>query len=187
VGGRHGLDAALPLPGAQAAGRPGLLGRGTRVLPARRLSKKAGRTYRLPSEAEWEYACRAGTAGAFCFGPTLTTDLANYVGEHTFGLEPKGLYRHETTSVGSFPANAFGVYDMHGNVWEWCADAWHEDYSDAPADGSAWKRGGASQRVLRGGGWHDPPDLCRSAARLKFEPSDAEDFVGFRVVSGKID
>jgi formylglycine-generating enzyme required for sulfatase activity len=146
------------------------------------LSKKAGRVYRLPSEAEWEYACRAGTSGAFHFGPTITTDLANYVGEHTFLSEPKGLYRHETTPVGRFPANAFGVCDMHGNVWEWCADAWHEDYVGAPADGGAWERGGASQRVLRGGGWHDPPDLCRSAARLKFEPADAEDFVGFRVV-----
>jgi formylglycine-generating enzyme required for sulfatase activity len=155
----------------------------------RRLSSQTGRTYRLPSEAEWEYACRAGTASAFHFGPTLTTDLANYVGEHTFGLEPKGLYRHETTPVGSFPPNAFGLYDMHGDVWEWCSDAWHTDYAGAPADGSAWERGGTSQRVLRGGGWHDPPDLCRSAARLKFEPGEAEDFVGFRVVlpAGQID
>jgi len=148
----------------------------------RRLSDKTGRVYRLPSEAEWEYACRARTAKAFHCGETITTDLANYCGEHTYRLEPKGVYRHETTEVGSFPPNAFGLYDMHGNLWEWCADTWHEGYSGAPTNGSTWETGGTSQRVVRGGSWHEPPDNCRCATRLKFEPSEPDDIVGFRVV-----
>ena len=147
-----------------------------------RLSKKTGRVYRLPSEAEWEYACRAGATTPFYWGETITTDLANYVGEHTYRAEPKGVYRHETTEVGIFPPNAFGLYDMHGNVWEWCADAGHDNYIGAPTDGSAWEHGG-TWRVARGGGWHDPPGLCRSAARLKLDPAEGEDYVEFRVVS----
>jgi formylglycine-generating enzyme required for sulfatase activity len=152
-----------------------------------RLSEKTGRAYRLPSEAEWEYACRAGTATPFYFGETITTDLANYVGEHTYLSEPKGLYRHVATDVGSFPPNAFGIYDMHGNVWEWCADGWHDDYVGAPTDGSAWECAGAAPRVLRGGSWHDPPSICRCAARLKWAPEDGEDFVGFRVALASLD
>jgi formylglycine-generating enzyme required for sulfatase activity len=151
------------------------------------LSDRTGRVYRLPSEAEWEYACRAGTTTAFHFGETLTTDLANYVGEHTYQLEPKGVYRHETTEAGSFSPNAYGLHDMHGNVWEWCADAWHDNYVGAPTNGSAWERGDTSQRVVRGGSWHDPPDLCRSAVRLKFNPTEGEDFLGFRVVSASLE
>ena len=147
----------------------------------RHLSRKTGRAYRLPGEAEWEYACRARTATPFYCGETLTTDLANYVGEHLYRSEPKGLYRHDTTNVGSFPPNAFGLYDMHGNVWEWCADAWHDDYVGAPPDGSIWQSHPASERVLRGGGWHEPPDLCRCAARLKQAPGEAEDVFGLRV------
>jgi len=146
-----------------------------------RLSERTGRAYRLPSEAEWEYGCRAGTTTPFTFGETITTDLANYVGEHIYRSEPKGIYRHETTEVGSFPPNAFGLYDMHGNVWEWCADAWHDNYGGAPADGSVWESRVGSLRVLRGGCWHDPPGLCRSAARLKHVPHEGEDFFGFRV------
>ncbi|HEC84091.1 MAG TPA: formylglycine-generating enzyme family protein, partial [Thioploca sp.] len=92
-----------------------------------RLSEKTNREYRLASEAEWEYACRAGTTTPFYFGETITTELANY-----------SMSRGETTDVGSFPPNAFGLYDMHGNVWEWCADLWHENYNGAPTDGSAW-------------------------------------------------
>ena len=147
----------------------------------RRLSAKTGRAYRLPSEAEWEYACRAGTRTPFYFGQTITTDLANYVGEHIYRSEPKGIYRHETTDVGSFPPNAFGLADLHGNVWEWCADAWHDNYAGAPVDGSVWEGRAGTLRVLRGGGWHDPPGLCRSAARLKNVPHEGEDFFGFRV------
>jgi formylglycine-generating enzyme required for sulfatase activity len=99
------------------------------------------RAYRLPSEAEWKYACRAGSTTPFHCGQTITTDLANYVGEHTYLSEAKGVYRPGTTEVGQFPPNAFGLYDMHGNLWEWCADAWHTDYAGAPTDGSAWERG----------------------------------------------
>jgi formylglycine-generating enzyme required for sulfatase activity len=147
----------------------------------KRLSKLTGRAYRLPSEAEWEYACRAGTVTPFYFGPTITTDIANYVGIHTYREEPEGSYRHVTTDVGSFPPNTFGLYDMHGNVWEWCADAWHKDYTGAPTDGSVWESNPVSYRVMRGGCWHDPPNICRSAARLKYNSNDGEDYFGFRV------
>jgi formylglycine-generating enzyme required for sulfatase activity len=146
-----------------------------------RLAHLTGRGYRLPSEAEWEYACRAGTTTPFSFGPTITTDMANYVGKHLYGREPVGVYRGRTVPGGSLPPNGFGVCEMHGNLFEWCADAWHEDYSGAPTRGEAWTRGGASERVLRGGSWHDPPNLCRSAGRLKFDPNEGEDYFGFRV------
>jgi formylglycine-generating enzyme required for sulfatase activity len=147
----------------------------------KRLAKMTGRAYRLPSEAEWEFACRAGTATPFYFGKTITTGLANYVGEHLFAQEPKGIYRHTTTEVGSFPPNAFGLYDMHGNLWEWCADAWHEDYTGAPVDGSAWLSKDERGRVVRGGSWHETPGHCRSAVRLKADPSERDDFIGFRI------
>ena len=98
-----------------------------------RLSRRAGRAYRLPSEAQWEYACRAGSRTPFAYGETLTGELANYCAEHVYRAEPAGPYRHTTTPAGSFPPHAFGLYDMHGNLWEWCADAWHADYSGAPA------------------------------------------------------
>jgi formylglycine-generating enzyme required for sulfatase activity len=145
------------------------------------LSKRSGRAFRLPSEAQWEYACRAGTSTPFAFGPTITTAVANYVGEHTYRLEPKGEYRHVTTEVGAFTPNAFGLCDMHGNCWEWCADAWHDSYDGAPDDGRAWVSGDLAWRVARGGCWHDPPDVCRSAARLKLKASEGDEFVGFRV------
>ena len=146
-----------------------------------RLSERTRRAYRLPSEAEWEYACRARTTTPFCVGETITTDLANYVGEHLYRAERKGVYRHETTPAGTFPPNPFGLYDMHGNVWEWCADTWHDDYTGATTDGSAWESATGTLRVLRGGCWHDPPDLCRSAARLKHVHHEGEDLFGFRV------
>jgi eukaryotic-like serine/threonine-protein kinase len=151
----------------------------------RRLSKKTGRSYRLPSEAEWEYACRAGTATPFCFGETLTTDLANYCGDHTFRNGPKGIYRHEPTLMGVFPPNGFGLFDMHGNVWEWCADEWYDDYQGAPVDGSCRTSGEKHPlRAARGGSWHETPDHCRSAVRLKLDAGDKEDYFGFRVVCG---
>jgi formylglycine-generating enzyme required for sulfatase activity len=147
-----------------------------------RLSRKTGLQFRLPAEAEWEYACRAGSASAFHFGETLTTDLANYVGEHIFLSEPKGIYRHTTTEAGCFPPNAFGLYDMHGNLWEWCADAWHDDYRGAPFNGGAWTTGDKkAPRVLRGGCWHEIPGNCRSAMRLRADGEDREDFFGLRV------
>jgi len=149
-----------------------------------RLSKKTGKTYRLPSEAEWEYACRAGTTTPFHFGETITTDLVNYNGNSTYASAPKGIYREETTDVGSFPPNAFGLYDMHGNVWEWCADPWHDNYNNAPSDGSVWESGGNDQfRLLRGGSWGSNPRNCRSALRYRLESGSRWWVFGFRVVA----
>jgi formylglycine-generating enzyme required for sulfatase activity len=152
----------------------------------RRFTEQVGVCIRLPSESEWEYACRAGTMTPFCFGETITTELANYNGEHLYRSEPKGGYRHQTMEVGSFPPNSFGLYDMHGTVWEWCADAWHNSYMSAPVDGSVWEDAAGSARVLRGGCWHDPPNLSRSAARLRQMPYESEDFFGFRVVLSEL-
>jgi formylglycine-generating enzyme required for sulfatase activity len=147
-----------------------------------RLTERTGRAYGLPSEAQWEYACRAGTTTPFCYGETITTELANYCGIHTYEGGPVGPYRHQTTDVGSFPPNAFGLYDMHGGVWEWCADAWHSDYVGAPTDGRAWESGDrAWYHVARGGSWHDGPDLARSAARLRAPASGGDELMGFRV------
>jgi formylglycine-generating enzyme required for sulfatase activity/tRNA A-37 threonylcarbamoyl transferase component Bud32 len=149
-----------------------------------RLTKKTGRNYRLPSEAEWEYACCAGTNTPFHFGETITTELANYNGNFTYALENKGVYRKKTTPVGSFGvANAFGLYDMHGLVWEWCADPWHKNYNGAPCDGSIWEVGGdIHRRVLRGGAWNFSPTLCRSASRSWNEVDGGLRISGFRVV-----
>ena len=151
-----------------------------------RLSQHTDRPYRLPSEAEWEYACRAETTTPFHFGETITPDLANYNGSYTYGRGTKGIYRQETTPVGSFQvANAFGLYDMHGNVWEWCQDHWHDNYKGAPPDGSAWVDAEAEKeamRVLRGGSWCFDPRLCRSACRIRYYPGDRNFYIGFRVV-----
>jgi formylglycine-generating enzyme required for sulfatase activity len=150
-----------------------------------RLSKKTGRDYRLPSEAEWEYACRAGTTTPFHFGETITPDLANYDGNYTYASGPKGKYRQETTNVGSFPPNAFGLYDMHGNVWEWCADPWHPNYSDAPSDGSVWNSGKNEDRryrMQRGGSWFYVPGICRAAYRVRLGPGIWDGLFGFRAV-----
>ena len=133
----------------------------------RKLSQKTGKTYRLPSEAEWEYACRAGTTTPFHFGETITPDLVNYDGRYPYGSAPKGLYRYEQTDVGSFPPNAFGLYDMHGNVYEWCSDKWHDNYSGAPTDGSSWETGDG-YRVMRGGDWNDNAVDCRGAVRHRY-------------------
>ncbi|MFB2934944.1 formylglycine-generating enzyme family protein [Aerosakkonemataceae cyanobacterium BLCC-F154] len=154
-----------------------------------RLSQHTKKPYRLPSEAEWEYACRAGTTTPFHFGETITTDLANYNGEYTYGAGSKGINRRETTPSGSFGvANAFGLYDMHGNVWEWCADRWHDNYEGAPNDGSAWvdenenKNDSQITRRLRGGSWHYTPVYCRSACRFDSNADDDLNYVGFRIV-----
>ena len=137
-----------------------------------RLSRKTKHNYRLPSEAEWEYACRAGSSTTFHFGETITTDLVNHVQD-----------RKQTTDVGNFMPNAFGLYDMHGNVWEWCFDHWHENYQGAPSDGSAWIEGGKSdRRLLRGGSWYNYPRHCRSAYRNGYGPGYRNNGLGFRVV-----
>jgi formylglycine-generating enzyme required for sulfatase activity len=148
-----------------------------------KLFEKTGRIYRLPSESEWEYACRAGTMTPFYFGQTIISALANYNGNYTYASAPKGICREQTIDVGSFPPNAFGLSDMHGNVWEWCADPWHSHYQGAPSDGRVWEEGGkASHRLLRGGSWDNLPMFCRSAYRLR-NPSDCRfNIVGFRVV-----
>jgi len=165
-----------------------------------RLSQQTGKPYRLPSEAEWEYACRAGTKTPFHFGDTITTDLANYRGTDSkeggktypgnYGKGSKGLFREATTSVDQFGiANAFGLFDLHGNVWEWCFDYWHDNYVGAPADGSAWLDNNDSlkvvvvaRRLLRGGSWAAPPMVCRAARRHRRPPSYRHKAIGFRVV-----
>jgi formylglycine-generating enzyme required for sulfatase activity len=158
-----------------------------------RLSRHTKRQYRLPSEAEWEYACRAGTTTPFHFGETITTNLANYQGTDneeykwsgSYGSGPKGVYREETTAVGSFGvANNFGLYDMHGNVWEWCQDDWHSDYEGAPTDGSAWlsSEESSDRKLLRGGSWPYGPDYCRSAYRDYYNLDNNDHDIGFRVV-----
>jgi len=145
-----------------------------------RLSRKTGRNYRLPSEAEWEYACRAKTSTQFYFGKKITTHLANYCGENK---DINDIYQKQTTEVGTFPANSFGLFDMHGLVWEWCADYDHDDYHDAPSDGSAWLDNGNEQyRILRGGSWDSSLNLCRSASRFSDKASVTDKEFGFRVV-----
>ncbi|MGK7918182.1 MAG: SUMF1/EgtB/PvdO family nonheme iron enzyme [Prochloraceae cyanobacterium] len=147
-----------------------------------RLSQKTGRKYRLPSEAKWEYAARAGTTTPFYFGETITSELANYDGNYTYASESKGEYREKTTPVGSFVPNAFGLYDMHGLIWEWCADTWHENYHGAPTDGSAWLKDGNEKRsTLRGGSWLNNPQLCRSAVRVNDNRIVDSNLFGFRV------
>ncbi|NEO87401.1 MAG: formylglycine-generating enzyme family protein [Spirulina sp. SIO3F2] len=168
-----------------------------------RLRQATGRPYRLPSEAEWEYACRAITpeevltvqgrltirrwneqfCKPFFLGQTLTDEVANYNAHQTYGDGNQGEYRNTTTSVDHFKiANAFGLSDMHGNVREWCADHWSDNYEGAPTDGSAWLTDDDSNyRVVRGGSWFDYPWDCRSAYRLYCMPSKRSPYIGFRV------
>jgi formylglycine-generating enzyme required for sulfatase activity len=151
----------------------------------RRLSNRTGRSFTLPSEAQWEYACRAGTTTPFNFGEMIFPELANYDGTCTYADGQKGQYRQQSTPVGSFPSNAWGLQDMHGNVWEMCLDHRHENYAEAPVDGFAWIipfAGNDEMRVGRGGSWFDPPGNCRSACRHLFGAPGAVDMLwGFRV------
>ncbi len=149
----------------------------------KKLSEKIKKNIRLPSEAEWEYSCRAGTTTPFHFGATITPDIVNYDGNYPYGDVPKGEYRQKTVDVGSFPPNAFGLYDMHGNVWEWCSDRGHENYKDAPQDGSSWETVTVDNlRLLRGGSWHDDARYCRSAYRVGNRAGLHFNDLGFRVV-----
>jgi formylglycine-generating enzyme required for sulfatase activity len=129
----------------------------------KKLGQKTGRRFRLPTEAEWEYACRAGTTTPFHFGETISTDQANYDGNYTYGNGKKGVWRRATTPVGSFPANAWGLYDMHGNVWEWCLD-WYGPYPQGVRKDPQSINNGTA-RVRRGGSWYFGPRNCRSAFR----------------------
>ena len=145
----------------------------------KKLRENDKKPYRLPTEAEWEFSCRAGTTTPFHFGQTIFTDQANYDGNQTYGKLKKGVFRQKTTPVGSFPANALGLYDMHGNVWEWCQD-WLDDY---PHDDATDPQGPATgrERVMRGGSWNNHPASCRSAYRARDEPDARDNDVGFRL------
>ena len=146
------------------------------------LSRETGEEYRLPSESEWEYVARGGTTEPFHFGSTVSPDQANYDGNYTYGSGRKGRYRKQTVPVGSFPANAFGLHDLHGNVREWAEDCWQDSYRDAPSDGSAWTRGGdCGKRVLRGGSWDSVPRVLRSANRFRSTTGFRSGVIGFRV------
>lgn len=144
----------------------------------KKLADKEKKPYRLPTEAEWEYACRAGAATAYHTGDTIFTTQANFNGS-TLKLDgKKGKNRFKTMPVGSFPANAWGLHDMHGNVFQWCQD----QYGEYPADDVVDPQGGAKgTRVQRGGSWFNYPENVRSASRYKNGPSSRNDDVGFRV------
>jgi formylglycine-generating enzyme required for sulfatase activity/nucleoside phosphorylase len=160
------------------------------------LSQSTHRKHRLPSEAEWEYACRAGTTTPFYFGTTISSEVANYRAQDEkvedkiqpgkYGNGKLGEFRNKTTPVGHFPPNGFGLYDMHGNLWEWCLDHWHENYDQAPSDGSAWLSDRTASRLVRGSSWLNIPRYCRSASRSHFphdSPHNGPHYdVGFRVV-----
>jgi formylglycine-generating enzyme required for sulfatase activity len=149
-----------------------------------RLSAHTERIYRLPTEAEWEYACRSGTTTPFHFGKTITPELTNYNGNYIYNNSPQAEYRGETTPVDHFGiANAWGLSDMHGNVWEWCQDHWHDNYEGAPIDGSAWlSEDENNARIIRGGSWDFTPRYCRSATRYNSFPRFTFNVIGFRVV-----
>jgi formylglycine-generating enzyme required for sulfatase activity len=149
-----------------------------------KLSQKTGKTYRLPSEAEWEYACRARTTTPFYFGETITTELVNYDGSFPYASAPKGERVGETTDVGKFPPNSFGLYDMHGNIWEWCQDTYKDNYEKVPTDGRAYESGNNNHyRLLRGGSWFNVARYCRSAVRNSRPRAYRYSHVGFRVVA----
>jgi eukaryotic-like serine/threonine-protein kinase len=152
-----------------------------------KLSQKTGRTYRLPSEAEWEYACRAGTTTPFAFGETITPAVVNYNGNYPYASATMGEYRQKTTPVGSLPANLFGLYDVHGNLYEWCLDEWLDNYNSTPTDGSARgdndSQDSDKNRLLRSGSWGVESWDCRSANRYYYAASDRYNFVGLRVVA----
>ncbi|HJU55821.1 MAG TPA: SUMF1/EgtB/PvdO family nonheme iron enzyme, partial [Pyrinomonadaceae bacterium] len=148
-----------------------------------KLSAMTGLEYRLPTEAEWEYACRARTTTAFAYGDSLGSKQANFNGDYPYGTAARDDFLQRTTPVGYFKPNGFGLFDMHGNVTEWTADTFHVNYEGAPADGSAWVEGGDAQyKVQRGGSWQSAGERLRCAAREFATPETSTDSFGFRVV-----
>jgi formylglycine-generating enzyme required for sulfatase activity len=145
------------------------------------LAKKTGKSYRLLSEAEREYVTRAGTTTPFWWGNSISTSQANYNGNYTYGNGVKGEFRQRTVPVDSFAPNPWGLYQVHGNVYDWMEDCWHDSYQGAPADGSAWTSGDCSRRVVRGGSWIDTPDVLRSANRNRSSSDGRIVNLGFRV------
>lgn len=143
------------------------------------LSEVTGQTYRLLTEAEREYVARAGTATPFWWGSSITPANANYDGFK--GGRFEGQWRKSTVPAGHFEANPWGLYNVHGNVWEWCQDTWHYNYNGAPSDGSAWLDGGDVSRVIRGGSWCFFHQFLRSAYRNRYSPDDRNHYLGFRV------
>jgi formylglycine-generating enzyme required for sulfatase activity len=153
----------------------------------RKLSQMTGKIYRLPSEAEWEYAARAGTNTPFAFGSSLSSSQANFDGNSPYGGAPVGVYRQQPMPVGSFSPNNFGLYDMHGNVSEWCQDGYHGNYNRAPTDGSAWESSGEQkERVWRGGAWDSSASAVRSAYRGVNYWREPSEYFGLRVVTVSI-
>jgi formylglycine-generating enzyme required for sulfatase activity len=152
----------------------------------RRLAKLSDRAVRLPSEAEWEYACRAGGNTVFTGGDYLPTTAANYdwrkAEVDALNPVPDPTWLRQTSSVQQFPANNFGLYDLHGNVAEWCLDGWHSSYRNAPEDGGVWTAEDDSGRVVRGGSWSSPPKQCRCAYRTSRFPGLRDATIGFRIV-----
>ena len=152
----------------------------------KKLNEKTGLKFRLPAEAEWEYACRAGTTTPFHYGESISSDQANFNGKYPYGKAEKGVYREATCPVGSFQPNAWGLYDMHGNVWEWCEDVYRADIYNHPelytknAIGNPVYSGEGSYYVIRGGGWLGNGNQLRSASRASY--SYAQNYVGFRLV-----
>lgn len=146
------------------------------------LTTQTGREYRLPSEAEWEFACRAGTRTPFADGDEISADAANFFYDENGSRVGLG----HRTPVGTFPANRFGLHDLHGNVCEWVADSWHVDYAGAPSNGSAWFTTTNNQRVIRGGAWDYLPRLLRSSWRDWRLANERADNIGFRVATGDL-
>ncbi|MGA1131139.1 MAG: formylglycine-generating enzyme family protein [Prochlorotrichaceae cyanobacterium] len=147
----------------------------------RRLNQRTGRTYRLPTEAEWEYAARAGTQTPFSYGETITPAVVNYDGNYPYGNAPKGEYRERTIAVDSLYPNPWGLYHIHGNVWEWVEDGWHDNYNGAPRDGTSWSSSDG-RKVLRGGSWSLNARYTRSANRDGSRRDSRSDSSGFRLV-----